>query len=144
MRPSLPLALCLLLSAGCATSHGTEPGLAPDVIIALGGISQPPPIFDVPAVVTAGVPFTVTYAVYGSSSCTQHDAPHVSLADGAIRITPRLRIIPLGRPCTDDLAAVRHSVAVRWETRTLALPVILIGLGADRLPTTVTKFTQVQ
>lgn len=141
MRLRLPL---LAVLAGCATSHGTEPSLELLPVIELPGSLIPTPVFEVPGTVQAGVPFEVTYATFGSSSCTKHQAPTVSRGDGVLTIEPRLAPVPPGAGCTDDLATNVHKVLVSWPSPTNDLQVVLRGFRHDRSTVEVRRLTRVR
>jgi hypothetical protein len=126
--------LLLTATVGCAVSHGTEPSTEQRPVIEVPGSLLPQMPFEVPSVVSAGASFTISYATYGSSSCSRHLAPTVTRLADELRITPRLAPIAPGQACTDDLATNRHSVSTSWPAPTLALQVVLQGYRTDGTP----------
>lgn len=117
-----------LLLAACARSHGTEPPFLPPVWIELPGFQS---VFDVPASVTRGTSFPVTYAVFGSSSCTRFRPPETSAGLDFLLIIPRLEPVPAGTACTDDLATVRQTITLTWFGNRSDFRVLLRGTRAD-------------
>lgn len=123
--------LLALISLGCATAHPTEPLYQPPSVVETAAFGSNGQVLEVPATVRAGVPFAVTYATFGSSSCSRHRTPETSAGADFLLILPRLAPIQPGTPCTDDLATVRHTITATWPTPIAELRVIVRGVRFD-------------
>lgn len=121
-----------LIALACAESHGTVPSLEQRPVIEVPGAATFSNVFEVPATIAPGQAFPVTYATFGSSSCSRHLAPEVSSGADFLLIIPRLAPIGPNTACTDDLAINRHTITLSWaRTRVPQLRVILRGYRFD-------------
>jgi hypothetical protein len=121
----------VLLSAACATSHGTEPGVEPRAVVETSAFGANGTVLDVPAVVRAGATFTIRYAVFGSSSCLKHRVPETSVGTDFFLILPRLQPIGPNTACTDDLATVTNTITASWPAPIAELRIIVRGYRFD-------------
>lgn len=120
-----------LLALGCASAHPSEPSYQPPSVIEMPGFGSNAQVLEVPATVRAGIPFAITYATFGSSSCSRHRTPETSAGADFLLILPRLAPIPPGTPCTEDLATVRHTISMTWPTPIAELRIIVRGVRFD-------------
>ncbi len=121
-----------LSALACADSHGTVQLIEQRPVIEVPGAATVSNVFEVPATITPGQAFTITYATFGSSSCSIHLAPEVSAGSDFLLVIPRLKPIGPGMACTDDIAVNRHTITTTWPgARVPQLRVILRGYRFD-------------
>ena len=136
--------LTVLATLGCAESHSPGPLVPPRPVIELPGLTPGAVVFEVPATAAAGIPFAVTYATFGSSSCSKHLAPERVVGAATLRITPQLAAVAANTPCTDDIGTIRHTIMVSWPSRTEPLLLVLRGYRFDGSTVEVTRTVQVR
>lgn len=126
--------------AACAESHGVAPLVPQQPVIVTAGLGFSA-VFELPAQVTRNVPFQVTYATFGSSSCSVHEPPDTAFDGTRILIIPRLRGMPAGSACTDDLATNRHTITLTWSTPSDSARFVLRGYKADGVVIEISRAT---
>lgn len=120
-----------LLAFGCADAHPTAPLYQPPAVVETAAFGSNGQVLEVPATIRVGVPFAITYATFGSSSCSRHRAPETSVGADFLLILPRLAPVQPGVGCTDDLATVRHTISATWLAPIPELRIIVRGVRMD-------------